>query len=1727
MSIGSRIARAMGVCFVGAFLLVALAGCPQPVPPVLNSVTPPEVQGDVATLMTLVGSSFQAGAQVRFTYAGGGGVIGTVPATFVSSNQLTCTSPVVAPLAAPAPVIVVVINPDALESGAGTVIYMPRPPVITTVTPTSVSAIVPTLMTVNGTEFQTGATYVVTRTVGGAIIGSGITTFVSANQLTFTSPTLLGLTASIGVTITITNPDGQADSDTSVTYLGPPSITSVAPTQVPATIATLLTINGTDFVAGAVARFHRPDGTVIGGGTVATAFVNATQLTCTTPVDLTLTVDTPVTVEVVNPDGQETIGGFKAVGTVTYVAPPTITGVITAPVAVSGQFPATLAWPFTVTGTNLSGCTVEFDLPFTTPGTPDPATGLSYTGDTQIDATSPPDAAWTGGPQNVTLRVIDSLNQPVTTTVPFHPLPSLTSLSATTIPSTIATGPITITGQYFRDGSTVHVRFTNATPAGAAGTLIASVSATFISSTSLTFTSPVVDTPTFARQLQDEAVSVTVEGPQTQLSAPGLAATYTAPPILNQAPINATFTPDPVTSTISQNWTIAAGDNFDTTSVDVIFTRQDTSTVIGTRTITPPTDAQNVSGTTGGGTGTPTVTGLTADITVLVQVQNQDGQISVPGEQITYTAPPIISNIWKTSFLPGQQINEVGATDQTPAISRNVTIDGANFQGGATVAFGAPASAAGTAVAVPNATTITTDAPALAPGAITTDTPVTVTVTNLDGQVSAGVTVNYQAEPHITTFASFFDAAFTEPIPGNVVPSSIAGTTYFRITDAAGNYVTEPGTAPAVVFTGQVTPTTSTSTGVTVVGENELTGQPQTVTITVDELFDLVVTDEYGQPSNTLVVEFTAPPIVELFEAQLPLPGFQPDVFGSTHPVNMRLTGDNFQANAVATFYDAPAGTAFVPTTTMATLSVDDTELTGGQTPDLTGLVPTTLTNGALVVTNPDHQSSAAYGGLKIVGLPEIYAVTLVGGDSATFIADGLFRNAHNAPGAGPPLMNGSPVTMHLTGKNLDSQTPQQFGPPPASRPPVALATGWASLALTGGALAVDGVLGAGAYPLGNDLARIVDDTAVQFELRDNVNGQLADVLGQIDVTSLTDWTGQTTATGITGAMTTIIGALAPSEGNAVGLATGEFTGAPPEDLAVVTGDAAGNSIKLTIFPGLVTGGYDLVTAYSTAIGNLGNCLTTPGAANVVVADLDLDTYDDIIVGIPGYDFINNTGNAVGDGGNIYIWYGTVNGIEMAPALTDLVDIAASAAVGAIGAVGLGEGFGAAIAVGDHNGDGFPDLLVGAPGTLNSNLNYGVVWYYQGTGTKLGNNQPPTGLAREIVGSSFTGGLDKPDYFGLGLALGDWDGDLDDEIFVGAPGYNDSTAGLDSGLVVAFYGDSNVDLAQDWQVAGAAAGATAGFATTADDLNGDAIADVMVGVPQFGPNFGPAPGTSGSVNVFEGRAIGTLPLHPIVPDRTFAWGGTDDNVGVASGLVPIAGTNEFLVTAPTIVAGALPGRAARMQYDAATPTFTMLDAFNKPQGVGFMLAGEMFGASTAYIDTGSGLDVFVAIPGAIGGARDGFVAIYPAGDPKSYANEDGEQAIPDQTTITSTIVVADSFTIADLNVRWHAEHTSAGDLLISLQSPAGTTVLLAALPGILNPNSVGTNVDDEASTPLGSAAAPFTGNFTPENPLSAFDGEDAAGTWTLTVEDAVAADVGTFRNWSMTFNSADNTPLAP
>ncbi len=168
--------------------------------------------------------------------------------------------------------------------------------------------------------------------------------------------------------------------------------------------------------------------------------------------------------------------------------------------------------------------------------------------------------------------------------------------------------------------------------------------------------------------------------------------------------------------------------------------------------------------------------------------------------------------------------------------------------------------------------------------------------------------------------------------------------------------------------------------------------------------------------------------------------------------------------------------------------------------------------------------------------------------------------------------------------------------------------------------------------------------------------------------------------------------------------------------------------------------------------------------------------------------------------------------------------------------------------------------------------------------------------------------------------------------------------------------------------------------------------------------------------------------------------------------------------------------------------------------------------------------IIITLPAAPATTAGSFTQATPVGIPTGPA------------VVTSTIVVAGGTTsIKDVNLTTFLTHTFAADLDITLTSPAGTVITLTTDNGAGNDNVFNGTVWDDSANPAGQV--PYTTNnglvtdhpyvnlttatpIVPEESLGAFVGEDANGTWTLTISDDLAGDGGSLDSWTLDFIGA-------
>ena len=225
--------------------------------------------------------------------------------------------------------------------------------------------------------------------------------------------------------------------------------------------------------------------------------------------------------------------------------------------------------------------------------------------------------------------------------------------------------------------------------------------------------------------------------------------------------------------------------------------------------------------------------------------------------------------------------------------------------------------------------------------------------------------------------------------------------------------------------------------------------------------------------------------------------------------------------------------------------------------------------------------------------------------------------------------------------------------------------------------------------------------------------------------------------------------------------------------------------------------------------------------------DVNADGYDDFIVAVPNFDngITSNDGAAV-------VYHGSAFG---PPAGGNWTLIYQSDFGGA--------GFGSAIAgAGDVNGDGYDDVVIGAPFERDSAIQQGSVHLYYGSSTGLG-AQVWSALGAE--GS----------WLGFSVAgVGDVNGDNYADIGVGVPLHDTPPFNFDDGRLLVWFGTPSVPAAtQSWSYSSRQDEAhLGGSIAAAGDVNGDGYADIIAGADLWDATAS----NEGRAFVFHGAAGG-------------------------------------------------------------------------------------------------------------------------------------------------------------------------------------------------------------------------------------------------------------------------------
>ncbi len=361
-----------------------------------------------------------------------------------------------------------------------------------------------------------------------------------------------------------------------------------------------------------------------------------------------------------------------------------------------------------------------------------------------------------------------------------------------------------------------------------------------------------------------------------------------------------------------------------------------------------------------------------------------------------------------------------------------------------------------------------------------------------------------------------------------------------------------------------------------------------------------------------------------------------------------------------------------------------------------------------------------------------------------------------------------------------------------------------------------------------------------------------------------------------TGGLSTTATALSAGGSDAVASA-GDVNGDGFADIVVGWDTGGGGNGAVIVYMGGANGPATTPAITLTGPGGSGS---TFGGAVGSAGDVNGDGYGDVIVGAKRDPNLN--GVAVGA---IYIYLGSATGLSSAPATR-------------IQAPSSGYFGGSVASAGDVNGDGYGDVIVGAPTTTTGGNAH--VYLGSSSGVVASNVTTFSGAASSSFGSSVSG---ADDVNGDGYA----------DVIVGAPGASSGAFGAAFVYLGSSSGLGTTAVTPEPHLPNANFGCSV---ASAGDVNGDGFADVIVG------------GYSAQmVCIYQGSATTVVPGGAFESPVTVLAGGTSFGAWVA-GLGDVDGNGY------SDVAGGTTSSPTASVFDGAAigVSSTVVDSLPAPSG---------------------------------------------------------------------------------------------------------------------------------------------------------------------------------------------------
>jgi hypothetical protein len=294
------------------------------------------------------------------------------------------------------------------------------------------------------------------------------------------------------------------------------------------------------------------------------------------------------------------------------------------------------------------------------------------------------------------------------------------------------------------------------------------------------------------------------------------------------------------------------------------------------------------------------------------------------------------------------------------------------------------------------------------------------------------------------------------------------------------------------------------------------------------------------------------------------------------------------------------------------------------------------------------------------------------------------------------------------------------------------------------------------------------------------------------------------------------------------------------------------------------------------------------GVSVSTAGDVNRDGYADVIIGANYYD------NGEANEGRAFIFLGSPNGLSKTPYF-----IAESNQVNAF--------FGKSVAsAGDVNRDGYGDVIIGAPGYDNGQVNEGRAYLYLGTYMGMTQSAAWTGESNQA----------EANYGNSVASAGDVNGDGFADVVIGANRYDEGMSNV--GKIYLHLGSTNgFSLYSDWSFTGNKLDGNLGISlASAGDVNGDGFGELLVGSYGYDPQD-----PKGDVFVFYGSRRGTMNDYVMIDKNKYPGGlfgmsvasagdiNGDGYADILAGMMPNAGQSWKLMLVKGSSKGLVQGQA--------------------------------------------------------------------------------------------------------------------------------------------------------------------------------------------------------------------------